>query len=63
MYFRLMKAEMQIRHNIITIIQYVAKRNRPTTDHTYCIGHTSEKQVAYLYSVAVQQLIIHFKKP
>jgi len=63
MYLRLMKVKKQTRHSIITIIQYVAKRNRPTTDHTFCIGHTSEKQGAYLYSVAVQLLFIDFKKP
>ena len=63
MYLRLMKVEMKTRHRIITILQYVAKRNRPTTDHTFCIGHTSEKQGGYLYGVAVQQLFIDFKKP
>jgi hypothetical protein len=58
-----MKVEMQTWDSIITIIQYVAKRNRPTTDHTFCIGHTSEKQGTYLYSVAEQLLFIDFKKP
>jgi hypothetical protein len=63
MYLRLMKMEMQTRHNIITIIQCVAKRNKSTTDHTFCIDYTRKKKGTYLYSVAVQQLFIDFKKP